>query len=372
MIKKRLKKIYKFVIYNFFFIIYKKPDLYLKKFRELSYKIFNIKINNNKYYLFKITKGRIYTNRIDDTAYILDDYLLKGPSFQYRTGINSQIKNNICLKTGTPRFLKKIKGKVLSLLAGGGANVNYHHWLFDVLPKLYLYKKINPLNTLDFLLVPNFNLEFQKTTLKILGFSENKILDSTNFRHLTADQIYATSHPRYHSTSKIYKWHVQFLKKSFLKPIVKNKFVNEKIYLDRGQGFLLKNSNWHNLKDNYRLIINEEEVKSYLLSKGFQIIKSQDLSFLEQVNLFYNLKCIVTLHGAGLSNLVFCRANTKVIEIRTLDNSDIFPKVLSKLCNLRYYSISLKTIYKSKTEQNGLMFCSPAKIDQAFKNLNVV
>ena len=173
MIKKRLKKIYRFIIYNFFFVIYKKPDLYLKKFRELSYKIFNIKISNNKYHLFKITNGRIYTNRIDDTAYILDDYLLKGPSFQYRNGINSKIENNICLKIGTPRFLKKIKGKVLSLLAGGGANVNYHHWLFDVLPKLYLYKKINPLNTLDFLLVPNFNLEFQKTTLKILGFSEN-------------------------------------------------------------------------------------------------------------------------------------------------------------------------------------------------------
>ena len=98
MIKKRLKKIYKFIIYNFFFIIYKKPNLYLKKFRELSYKIFTIKINNNKYYLFNITKGRIYTNRIDDTAYILDDYLLKGPSFQYRNGINSPIENNIINK----------------------------------------------------------------------------------------------------------------------------------------------------------------------------------------------------------------------------------------------------------------------------------
>jgi len=109
-----------------------------------------------------------------------------------------------------------------------------------------------------------------------------------------------------------------------------------------------------------------------LISKGFKIIKSQDLSFLEQVNLFYNLKCIVTLHGAGLSNLVFCKPNTKVIEIRTLDNSDIFPKVLSKLCNLQYYPISLKTIYKSKKDQNGLMFCPTAKIDKALKNLNVI
>ena len=372
MIKKRIKKVYRFIIYSFFFLIYKKPKIFLKKFKELSYKIFNIKIKNNKYYLFRIANGRIYTNTIDDTAYISGDYLLKGPSFQYRNGINSQIEDNICLKIGTPRFLKKVKGKVLSLLAGGGANVNYHHWLFDVLPKLYLYKKIKPLNALDFLLVPNFKLEFQKTTLEILGFQKNKILDSSKFRHLAADQIYATSHPRYHNTSKIYKWHVQFLKKNFLKPIIKNKFINEKIYLDRGEGFLLKNSNWYSLKDNYRLIVNEDEIKSHLLSKGFKIIKSQDLSFLEQVNLFYNLNCIVTLHGAGLSNLVFCRANTKVIEIRTLDNSDVFPKVLSKLCNLQYYPISLKTIYKSKTAQNGLMFCSLSKIDQALKNLDVI
>ena len=372
MIKKALKKFYRFIIYNFFFFIYGKPKLFIKKFRELSYKIFNIRINNNKYYLFKITDGRIYTNTIDDTAYILHNRILKPPSFQYRNGINSRVENNVCLKIGTPRFLKKFKGKILSLLAGGGANVNYNHWLFDVLPRLYLYKKNKPLNTIDFLLVPNFKLEFQKTTLKILGFSKNKILDSSNFRHVAADEVYATSHPRYHNTSKICKWHIDFLRKYFLKFVVKNKFTNEKIYLDRGEGFLLKNLNWRHLKDNYRLIVNEDVVKSYLISKGFKIIKSQDLSFLEQVNLFYNLNCIVTLHGAGLSNLVFCRANTKVIEIRTLDNSDIFPKVLSKLCNLQYYPISLKTIYKSKTAQNGLMFCSPSKIDQALKNLDVI
>ena len=372
MIKKILKKLYRFIIYRFFFIIYKKPKLLLKTFKDLPYKIFSINIKNNKYYLFKIINGRVYTNTIDDTAYISENYLLNEPSFQYRNSINSHVKNNICLKIGTPRFLKNVKGKVLSLLAGGGANVNYHHWLFDVLPRLYLYKKMQRLSTIDFILVPNFKLEFQKTTLKILGFSKNKILDSARVRHLAANQLYATSHPRNHDTSKICKWHVQFLKKYFLKPFIKNKFINEKIYLDRGEGFLLKNSNWHNLKDNYRLIVNEDEVKSFLLSKGFKIIKSQDLSFLEQVNLFSNLRCLVTLHGAGLSNLVFCRANTKVIEIRTLENSDIFPKVLSKLCNLQYYSISLKTIYKSRIDQNGLMFCPTAKIDQALRNLNVI
>ena len=174
MIKKALKKFYRFIIYNFFFFIYGKPKLFLKNFTKLSYKIFNIRINNNKYYLFKIADGRIYTNTIDDTAYISDNFILNLPSFQYRNGINSRVENNVCLKIGTPRFLKKFKGRILSLLAGGGANVNYNHWLFDVLPRLYLYKKKQPLNTIDFLLVPNFKLEFQKTTLRILGFSKKK------------------------------------------------------------------------------------------------------------------------------------------------------------------------------------------------------
>ena len=53
----------------------------------------------------------------------------------------SKIEDNIVLKKGTPRFKKKIKGKVFSLLTGGGGNENYFHWLFDVLPRLKILQK---------------------------------------------------------------------------------------------------------------------------------------------------------------------------------------------------------------------------------------
>ena len=72
---------------------------------------------------------------------ICKNYLIPEASYQYRSAINSNIKNNIILKRGTPKFLKIVKGRVLSLLAGGGANKNYHHWIVDVLPKIYLLKK---------------------------------------------------------------------------------------------------------------------------------------------------------------------------------------------------------------------------------------
>ena len=86
------------------------------KTKKVFYKIFDIKINNKKYYLFKILNGRIYTNTIDDTAYLENNYLIPGPSFQYRNSFNTNIKNNICLRIGTPKFLKKLNGTVLSLL----------------------------------------------------------------------------------------------------------------------------------------------------------------------------------------------------------------------------------------------------------------
>ena len=50
----------------------------------------------------------------------------------------------------------------------------------------------------------------------------------------------------------------------------------------------------------------DEEVKEALLKNNFIPAKLHELSFREQVNLFYNTKCVVGLHGAGFANLVFC------------------------------------------------------------------
>ena len=37
--------------------------------------------------------------------------------------------------------------------------------------------------------------------------------------------------------------------------------------------------------------------------------------FIDQVKIFNSAKLIVAMHGAGLTNLLFCKNKTKVIEI---------------------------------------------------------
>ena len=370
MIKKKLKYFYRIIIYFFFFLIYKKPRL-LSKNKKTSHKVFDIKIDNKKYYLFKILNGKVYTNTINDTAYIENNYLISGPSFQYRNSINSNIKNNVCLRIGTPIFLKKIRGTVLSLLTGGAGNHNYGHWMWDVLPRIYLFKKFFPLKKIDFFLAPSVRFSFQKDSLKLLGLPEKKIIESHNYRHLQAEEIYATSHPSFHHPEKISRFSIEFLRKSFLTKKILSKKKNFKmIYLDRGESGLINNKNLINFR-NYRIILNEDEVKKYLISIGFKIIKPQNLSFKDQINIFYNVKCVISLHGAGLTNAVFCRPGTKIIEIKTINAGNEFLRI-SKFCKLNHYQISLKPEFQSDVIQNGLINCPIKKIENALKYLRVM
>ena len=370
MIKKKLKYFYRVIIYNFFFLIYKKPKLFPPK-KKASHEVLSVKIYNKKYCVHKILNGRVYTNTIDDTAYIENNYLISGPSFQYRNSINSNIKNNICLRIGTPKFLKKIKGTVLSLLTGGAGNHNYGHWLWDVLPRIYLFSKFFPLKKIDFFLTPSVRFSFQKDSLRLLGLPKKKIIDSNSYRHLRAEEIYATSHPSFHDPQKISKFSIQFLRKSFLtKKILSKKNNFKMIYLDRGDGALINNKKIINFS-NYRIILNEDEVKKYLISVGFKIIKPQNFSFKDQINIFHSVKCVISLSGAGLANAAFCRPGTKIIEIKNINAGNEFLRV-SKFCKLNHYQIRLKPILKSGVGQNGLMICPIKKIEYALKYLGVI
>ena len=38
---------------------------------------------------------------------------------------------------------------------------------------------------------------------------------------------------------------------------------------------------------------------------GFETVYTEELSFAEQVRLFSETRCLVSIHGAGLTNLMF-------------------------------------------------------------------
>ncbi len=320
-IKKKLQNIFKTFFYKIFILINGKIKGVINSEQDTRINLNNvIKENKISYKIFKVKEGRLYTDRIHDTAIILDNFIIEGPSHQLRFNEKRSINNvnaqkNIIFTKGTPRLQKKLNGTVLSLLTGGAGNENYSHWLFDVLPRLSLCNEVFEVSKIDFFLLPDLNKNFQKETLETIGIKINKCLSSRLFRHISAKEIIITDHPYGITNDATYDiqnmpaWIFKWLKEMFINK--KSKIdTPSKIYIDRSDSE-------SNIK-HMRKIINENEVKKYLLKNGFKPITLANHHFNEQVQIFNNAKFVVGLHGAGLANLSFCKPETKVIEIKSL------------------------------------------------------
>ena len=180
--KKKIQYYFKRFFQLFFIKIYGKIDETILPNKSEKIDIKKIKLNNQNYNIYVIKNGRLYTDRVNDTAIILDNKIIEGPSYQLRSlpgdelspRTNSNVKNNIVITKGTPRFKKNFDNSILSLLSGGGANKNYFHWLFDVLPRIGIVESLIHEDFPNYLLCPDYELPFQIQTLQLLGFEKKK------------------------------------------------------------------------------------------------------------------------------------------------------------------------------------------------------
>ena len=352
MIKKILQKIFKKISYGFFLKLHGKVEESIKSNQDQRIKVQKVNINNKiNYNVYSITDARLYTDRIHDTAILLDNKIVEEASFQLRDNNNSNIKNNIVFRKGTPRITRKLNGMVLSLLTGGGGNNNYWHWLYDVLPRLNLCNKFFSLDRIDYFLFPSLSKKFQIETLNFLKIPIQKRLSSEKFRHIKTKELIVTDHPvvitdnATHDILNVPIWIIEWIKSSFINEdiITKNNSKN-KIYIDRTDA-----NAGHSAE---RLIVNENEVKKYLLDNNFFSVRLADMDFKKQVELFYNAEVVVGLHGAGFANLSFCKPGTKVIEFRSSTAGVMYENLAIKN-NLNYSSIICETINNNYSNQQG-------------------
>ena len=338
-LRKITKSIYKSIINNFFLILYGKIRLNnrpkIKFFFIKKNKIFSKK--NYKYKIYELTNSRVYTDCVENVSIIHNNFLYPESSFQQIDGKLAKASSNQILKTGTPKYLKKIEGNIL-ILTQGASEDNYCHWLLDILPKLKLASLQYDLNKIDYFYFSKLN-SFQLQILKLIGINKNKFIDSKKNKHYFSKKIIFTTHPNYfkgtfsEAQSNIPKWIIQYLRRKFLKFVKNNKKTYKKIYIDRSDTVF-----------NHCKLINNSEVTTFLKLKGFKILKLSKLSFLNQITIFNNAKFIVGPHGAGLANLIFCKKNTKVLEIKPHDHPNKIYQRISNINNLNYKLLKLKKI----------------------------
>ncbi len=87
-----------------------------------------------------------------------------------------------------------------------------------------------------------------------------------------------------------------------------------------------------------RKLSNENQLISALQLLGFEVVVPGEMTYLEQVGAFSDAEIVVGAHGAGLTNIGFCKPNTILVEL--------FPRYFCYDEKIAYYTLA--TIKKMK------------------------
>jgi hypothetical protein len=194
---------------------------------------------------------------------------------------------------------------------------NYYHYIYDTLPYLisYLDLKKNIPNLKLLLNYPNISMsnhyKFIEEPIELLGINKqdiliinpntcyNTVFFSSSFTHSEKNN----EKPR----PEIYKFYQNLISK-----VPKIESTPKKIYVSRRVN---KESDFSNIGTNYttrRILMNEKNIVEFLEKKGFIEVFTENLTFVEKVNLFRNAKIVVGSIGGGLCNVLFSSKRTNL------------------------------------------------------------
>ena len=223
-----------------------------------------------------------------------------------------------------------------------GSSRNYYHSIIDFFPRLFSYKK-SIFKDIDKLIIGNDKLKpifeylLQKLKIKLeIKIIKNKI---------------------YFFKNSVFTINNNFEK---INNLYRNAFYDDKLNATRKIFISRKDAS-------SRTITNEDELINFLKNKDFEIINLSEKKFIDQVKIFNSAKLIVAMHGAGLTNLLFCKSNAKVIEITKnfvdyLNTDDPIYMKLNDKKNIDWftkknssdYNLYTRSMYNYFSKQNNL------------------
>lgn len=173
---------------------------------------------------------------------------------------------------------------------------NYYHWLLEAIPRIDLYERAGV--PVDRFYAPT-RFAFQRDLLRLAGISADRITTATVNRHLVADRLAASS-----LRLNAARWKTDFLFRRFTGGLDQAAAPQARVFISRR-------------RRGKRIVANDNAVFAALEPLGFRRYDLEKLPVTEQIRLFFDAEIVVGPHGAGMTNLVFCRPGTKVVELNT-------------------------------------------------------
>ena len=295
-------------------------------------------ICSNDGYTVKIDSGRLWFDGFNIMAWDSEDRIVNDASAGYPEVIH-------CAKEFEQ--ITSLKGTVCFL--GNRVASNYYHWMHDILPRIGVLKDSGiDIDSIDHFVLPSVQKPFQKESLEYYGITSEKIHRFPNGKYIQADCLLM---PVYGSNEHLVRvdteqWmnlhslqsprSAQFLGSDLFKtPNHCGDTVSSKrIYISRGS-------------TGSRSITNEEQLIEFLENYGFMVLRTETHTMEQQAQIFRNAEVVFGPHGAGFSNIVFCKEKTKIIEIYQDYTASCF-WFLSEFLNLEHYAHKCISIDESE------------------------
>ena len=214
-------------------------------------------------------------------------------------------------------------------MTGEPANYNFYHWFFDCLPRLVIAASLAEQESELRYLIPDDAKSFQRESLDHLGITSERRISSADISFLSADRIIATS-PSNPQPEEFPRWILNFVRESFL-PLATVADQPSLIYISR------------NDSSNSRRLLNETDLWQPLRQLGFARIELSAFSLSEQISIFSNAEMIVSVHGAGLTNLAFAKQGALVYELLAESFQPQMHKRMTDMLHLLYQPVLCST-----------------------------
>lgn len=175
-----------------------------------------------------------------------------------------------------------------------GWSGSFYHWFMDCLPRLAVLDRLPPDTKI---LVPDQLHHFHRDPLRWLGLEERAV--PLPGRHLVAEHFYFSTPTVMTGCANPYG--VQFLRERFLPQAEPPPEPMQKIYIQR--------------RGKTRGLANETELLAFLEPRGWRVVDLESLTLAQQIGLFAQARAVCGLHGAGFTNLLWCRPGCVAIEL---------------------------------------------------------
>jgi capsular polysaccharide biosynthesis protein len=235
-------------------------------------------------------------------------------------------------------------------------NANYCRWWLDQVSKYFIFDAARELHSTPASAMRYISgqvTSFQKDTLSALDLSRKTEFPEADLLH---GDFYITSGLTYAGGQNISE-KVRSFRRFVLDRLDASSATSSalpshrRIYISRA-------------KTRMRRMLNEDELAPILDRHGFVTLALEDLSVAEQISLFRTAEVVVSPHGAGLTNVMFCRPGARILEIfpRGGLHSSSFMR-LATLCELGYGYLCGETVQNrwSATNPNNADIVCPIK-----------